>query len=331
MRKGPFRERDPRMLAILGTLALAVAVAASLLVPQAIFYARTSSYTAELANAAGLKVGDPVFIAGVPSGKVTDIELAGDRVLAQFQMDNARHVGAATTAAVKIRTVLGKRYLDIKSHGEGELDPDTAIPLSRTEVPFTLDDLSRAANKTSEEIDLDALRALMTSFDRDGPDPELTGKALDGIVKATRVFNKHTAAFKGLLGGAQKVSQSLLDQSGTLVKLVNDADLVASALAKRRDAIATLIADVASLSKQLNSFLDTNEPEINSLMRRLDMITRSLSATQQEFNATLKQFAPLTRYLANVGGHGPWGDTWSPSSIVPDNLLCAAGLVSGCS
>lgn len=327
----PFRERDPRTLAIWGTLALVVAVAASLIVPQLIFYSRTGSYSAEFANTAGLRVGDPVSIAGVPSGRVTDIELAGDRVLVSFRLDRSRDLGAATTAGVRVHTVLGKRYLDLKSRGEGELDSDQPIPLSRTEVPFTLDDLSRAADKTSEEIDLQALKKLMSTIVEDSPEPVVTGRALDGITKATKVFNRHSDSFKALLRGTQRVTGSLLEQSDTLVKVLGDADLIADTLAKRRDAISALIADVAKLSKRLSAFLDTNRPQIEPLMRRLDVITSSMKATQSEFNATLKQFAPTTRYLANIGGQGPWGDTWAPASIMPDNLLCTAGLVRGCS
>lgn len=327
----PFRERDPRTLAIWGTIALVVAVAASLLLPQLIFYSRTGSYSAEFVNTAGLRVGDPVSIAGVASGRVTSVELAGDRVLVEFRLDKSRKLGAASTAGVKVHTVLGKRYLDLKSRGGGELDEDRPIPLSRTEVLFTLDDLSRAADKTSEEIDLDALKRLMSTIVKDSPDPEITGRALEGITKATSVFNRHTTSFKAMLRGAQRVTGSVLEQTGTLVKLLNDTDLVAATLAKRRDAITNLIADVASLSKRLSVFLDTNRPVIEPLMERLDVITRSLEASQQDFNAMLKQFAPLTRYLANITGQGPWGDTWAPASIVPDNVLCVSGLVSGCS
>lgn len=327
----PFRERDPRTLAIFGTVAIVVIVAASLLLPQAIFYARTTTYSAEFENAAGLGINDPLFMAGVPSGRVSNIELAGDRVLVSFRMDNGRTLGSATSAGVKVQTVLGKRYLDVKSSGEGELEPDKAIPLSRTSVPFSLDDLSRSAAKATEEIDLDALRGLMSTLETDSPDPQITSDALDGVVRATEVFTKHSANFKSMIRGAQQVTKGLLDQKDTLVQLLGDTDLIAGTLAKRRDAIRKMITDVANLSKQLASFLDVNRPEIETLIGRLDTITATLRKTQQDFNATLKQFAPASRYISNNFGNGPWGDVVGPAAIVPDNLLCVAGLVNGCS
>ncbi|MGH3519912.1 MAG: MCE family protein [Haloechinothrix sp.] len=326
--RGPFRERDPRQLALWGTIALAVVVAASLLLPQAIFYLRTATYSAEFENAAGLQAGDPVYIAGVASGKVTDIELAGEKVLVNFRMDTGRNLGADTEAGVKIQTVLGKRYLDLRPAGEGQLDPDIPIPLSRTEVPFSLDDLSRAAAETSEEIDLDALKSLMRTLQQDSPDPELVGKAFDGIAKASAVFTKHSDQFTGLLRSAQSVTKGLLDQKDTLVRLLGDADLVATTLAQRRDAIGRMINDIADLSTLMAEFLDTNKPVIESLIGRLEVITKTLRATQQDFNETLRQFTASTRYFSNVTGQGRWADVGAPvAGPIPDNVLCVAQLV----
>lgn len=327
----PFRERDPRTLAIVGVIVLVVVVTASLLLPQVVFRARTTTYQAEFANAAGLRTGDPVYIAGVPSGRVSEIELAGDRALVSFRMNDSRELGVSTTAGVRIRTVLGKRFLDVKPAGGGELNPDQPIPLSRTSVPFSLDDLSRSAAKATDEIDLDALRGLLSTLQTDSPDPQLVGDALDGVVRATKVFNKHSAKFKALITGANQVTEGLLEQKATLVKLLGDADLIASTLARRKEAIGQLIADVAALSKELSSFLDQNRPAVDSLITRLDTITATLKATQKDFNATLKQFAPASRYIANNFGTGPWGDVVGPAAIIPDNVLCVAGLVSGCS
>lgn len=327
----PFRERDPRTLAIIGTLVVAVVVASSLLLPQAVFYARTTHYSAEFANAAGLQTGDPVYIAGVPSGRVSTIELAGTHALVGFRMESGRSLGEQTTAGIKIQTVLGKRYLDLVPRGGGELDPDTPIPLARTSVPFSLDDLSRSAAKATEEIDLDALRGLLDTLERDAPDPQLAGAALQGVARASKVFVKHDQAFTRLIDGAERVTRGLLAQKDTLVSLLGDADLIAATLSKRSAAIGRLISDIATLSRQLESFLDTNRPRIDSLLTRLTTITKTLERTQQDFNATLTQFAPASRYISNTFGHGPWGDVVGPAAIVPDNVLCLTGVVRGCS
>ena len=58
--------------AVLGTAGIVTLVTLMLLatgLPQWRYLARTDSYSAELANAAGLTTADPVVIAGVPAGR----------------------------------------------------------------------------------------------------------------------------------------------------------------------------------------------------------------------------------------------------------------------
>lgn len=327
----PFRERDPQMLAIVGVIVIVAVIVASLLAPQLIFRLQTTTYTAEFGNAAGLLPGDPVVISGVTAGRVSDIELDGRKVLVSFRIKSARKFGEASTIGIKIKTILGKRYLDLIPLGDTEMDPDRVIPLSQTSVPFSLDDLSRSAAKATEEIDLQALKALMDSLAEDTPDAELTGRALNGVVRATQVFNQHAQTFKAMIRGAQQATKGLLEQKDTLIQLLGDTDAVMSTLAQRREAIGTMIADVTNLSRVLASFLDTNRPQISSLLRRLDTVTKTLKRTQKDFNETLRQFGPAARYMANTMGHGPWADVGAPAFIVPDNILCAANIVRGCS
>ncbi|SNR48245.1 phospholipid/cholesterol/gamma-HCH transport system substrate-binding protein [Haloechinothrix alba] len=326
----PFRERDPRVLAAVGSVLLVAIVASSLLLPQAIFYSRTSDYSAELENATGLAPDDPVYVAGVRAGRVSDIEIAGDRAVVHFRMDDGKRVGEDSTASVKIKTVLGQRYLDIASKGEGTLDPSDTIPLSRTSVLYTLDELSRSAKHSAEELDLGTLRELMASLEQDTPDGELLGEALDGVSATAEMFTRHSDQFQALLSGTREVTDSILEQSDTLVTLLGDADLVADVLAQRKETISRLIQDISALSRDLENFVDTNRPEIDNVLERMDTITRTLSETQDEFDEMLRQFAPTTRYIANTFGQGPWGDVAGPAGPLPDNILCLAGLLEGC-
>ncbi|RZS31225.1 phospholipid/cholesterol/gamma-HCH transport system substrate-binding protein [Herbihabitans rhizosphaerae] len=326
----PFRERDPLKLTIAGLLVGTLLVAGSLVVPQAFFYARTTDYAAELANAAGLQVDDQVHIAGVPAGRVTELGLAGDRVLVRFRLNRDQPLGEATRAAVKIQTILGKRYLSVEPAGGGRLDGDRPIPLARTSVPYSLQDLAGSAEKTTAELDLERLRTLVRTLRAEAPDPRLTGEALRGVTAVSEVFTKHSKQFGEVLAGAQKVTDTLLSQQGTLVTLLGDANIVASTLAEHRGVIRALINDVNAMSRQLIDFLRVNKPVIDPLVRRFDVITASLVANEQALSRTLNVLAPGARYLANATGNGPWLDVTAPAGPIPDNALCAVGLVKGC-
>ncbi|WP_410660574.1 MCE family protein [Amycolatopsis sp. lyj-112] len=325
-----FRERDPAKLAGAGLFLLITAVAAAIVLPQVVFYQRTTDYAAELANASGLRPDDQVFIAGVPSGRVRTVELAGDRVRVGLRLDHDQTLGAATTAGVKLQTILGKRYLDVQPRGDGRIPAGGTIPLARTSVPFSLDDLGRSAAKTTEQLDLGALKQMISTLRQNTPDANLAAQALRGVGAATTVFDKYSEQLKGLLAGAQSVTGTLVSQQDSLVKLLGDADLITKALVDRKATLETLIADLASLSTQVRSFLDTHRPIVKPLLDRLETVSKTLAENQRQIGRTLDLLAPAGRYLANAGGNGPWLDVTGPAGPVPDDILCALGVVKGC-
>ena len=110
--------------ATLGTAGIITLLAIMLVavgVPRIVYHNSTTEYTAELANASGLTSADPVLVAGVPAGRIEQISLAGDRVNVRFRLDNGQRLGDQTTAGVRLRTVLGKRYLEVIPAGSGSV------------------------------------------------------------------------------------------------------------------------------------------------------------------------------------------------------------------
>ena len=111
-------------LGVVGIALIGALLLAALAVPQGWYLVRTGAYSAEFANAGGLTAADPVYVAGVPAGRVDSVELAAGRVEVHFRLDDRQSLGDRTRAAVKLRTVLGKRYLEITPAGSGPVGPD---------------------------------------------------------------------------------------------------------------------------------------------------------------------------------------------------------------
>lgn len=63
------RNANPIVLGVAGMTLVAILMLVALAAPTVTYWLRTDSYTAELANAAGLKPNDPVYVAGVPAGR----------------------------------------------------------------------------------------------------------------------------------------------------------------------------------------------------------------------------------------------------------------------
>ena len=77
--------------------------------------------TPTFSEAGGLKANDEVRVAGVRVGKVRGVELDGDHVRVEFQVDEAAEFGPETGAEIHVKTLLGAMYLGARAGG---LRPD---------------------------------------------------------------------------------------------------------------------------------------------------------------------------------------------------------------
>ncbi|CPS50599.1 Putative MCE family protein [Mycobacteroides abscessus] len=98
----------------LGFIAIAVigALVGGMLLVKAIGFGYTT-YTAEFAQAASLRAGQPITVAGIPMGTVTSMKLVGDHVEAKLSVSDDVKLGKDTKAAIRVTTILGSRYLDL--------------------------------------------------------------------------------------------------------------------------------------------------------------------------------------------------------------------------
>jgi phospholipid/cholesterol/gamma-HCH transport system substrate-binding protein len=130
----PFRERNPLPIGIIGIVTILAIVLLAFNANALPFIGGGDTYHADFGDAAGLKTGDDVRIAGVKVGKVTSLDLDGAKVRVGFQVDSGTDVGPDSTADIKIKTLLGQKYIALTPLGSGHLRHD--IPLSRTTTPL---------------------------------------------------------------------------------------------------------------------------------------------------------------------------------------------------
>ncbi len=87
-------------------------------------------------------------VAGVKVGKVTGVSLDGDRVKVRFKVKDT-WVGDRSTAAIKIKTLLGEKYLAVDPLGPAAQNPDQTIPASRTVSPY---DVTQALSGLADTV-----------------------------------------------------------------------------------------------------------------------------------------------------------------------------------
>jgi len=320
----PIAQRDPFKLGLLavaaGLLVMAFVVAIS------VVSFGTRSYTAMLAQTAGLREGEDVQVAGVPVGEVTGIELAGDQVKVTFNADHDVHLGQETTASVKVATLLGTHYLQLDPRGSGDLT-DGTIPIGQTSVPYNLQDVLDEGTSRLEELDADklaaALTAMSTSIEGSGDD---LGAALTGVSRLSTMITDRSGQTTALLRAARSVTEQLSSSSDDILGLMRQTNLVLAEVTARREAIHRLLVESTRLSNNLVSIVEATRADLRPALRDFEAALATLKAQDRQLKHVLEVMAPAVRYLTNATGQGPWVDLYLPDTgLTPNDLQCKAG------
>jgi len=321
----PFRRDDPFRIGIAAIVALAVAGLLILVISVIPFGA--STYHAQLAHTAGLRAKEGVQVAGVEVGEVKSLKIVGQHVEVAFTVDKDIRMGAQTTAAVKVGTLLGTHYLAVEPRGSGTL-PNATIPLARTAVPFNLQDVIDEGTDAVEDLDgakiAESLSVVGDTLEAAGPS---LGPAFKGITRISDVITRRDAQIAELLKASRSISTQLSESTGDLTELMRQSNLVIEELIKRRKAIRNLLSDVSSITASIDGILDDNADKLGPMLKDLDAITTVLNARDDQLRTALHNLAVGSRYFANATGDGPFINLYFTDSI-PNKLRC--GIPGSC-
>lgn len=315
----PFRERNPLPIGAVG-LAVVGAVMVGALYPEAVpFVGGGTTYTAQFREAGGLTTADEVRVAGVRVGAVEAVELDGSHVRVDFSVESGHDelaLGRETGASIRIKTLLGRKYLSLEPAGDGALDPDAEIPLTRTVAPYDVVDAFSDLASTTERIDTDRLAtALDTLAETFENTPDDVRASLDGLSRLSKTVASRDDELHTLLEHANDVTAVLSDRDEDLVELMRDTDLLLVEIRARRDLIHEVLVTSQELSDQLVALVRENREHLTPTLKRLRAVIDTLEQNQDDLERSIELLGPFVRVFANTLGTGPWFDTYIPNLV----------------
>jgi phospholipid/cholesterol/gamma-HCH transport system substrate-binding protein len=318
-----FRSRNPITIGITGLIVIGLGLLAAIYSDDLPIIGGGTTYKAEFSEAAGIKSTDEVRIAGVKVGKVTGVKLSGDKVLVSFKVKDA-WVGDRTRAAIKIKTLLGQKFLSLEPDGTTEMDPSAPIPRSRTLAPYDVLEAFRGLAETVDAVDTPQLaksfEVLTDTFS--GTSDNVKG-ALNGLSALSKTISSRDDQLAKLLDNTQQISQTLADRDAEVAKLLEDGNKLLDEIRKRKDAISSLLTGTQKLSVQLRGLVDDNNKQLDPVLTQLDQFTKMLQRNQDDLGKGIEKLAPFVRQFTNTLGNGRWFDNYIcgllPPSIGPIN------------
>jgi phospholipid/cholesterol/gamma-HCH transport system substrate-binding protein len=321
----PFRERNPVPIGAVGIVLLVSLVTVAFRAQDLPIIGCGKTYHANFSDASGLKSQDDVRVAGVKIGKVTGLSLDHKAVRVDFCVKGA-HLGDQTTAAIKIKTLLGQKYVALDPQGSGKLKTSSAIPLERTSTPFDVTTAFIGLAKTIEDIDTKQLAtAFNTLADTFKDSPDSVRSSLTGLQRLSQTVASRDTAVRSLLQHAHGVTQVLASRNSEVLKLIDDGDLLLRTGQQQRTVIHELLINTARLADQLTALVKENKARLGPALTNLRRTLTILNDQEVHLDRTLHLLAPFVRDFTNTLANGRWFDTFvanlgTPLQVEPNTV-----------
>ncbi len=312
-------DRNPLKIGVVGTLITAAVLMGVLNYDKLPFVNGARDYSAYFADAAGLRPDSPVEVAGLRVGKVSGIELDGAQVLVKFDIDGDIHVGDRSEAAIKTKTILGSKFVEITPRGDaGQSGP---IPIGRTTSPYQLADALGDLSTTVSGLDTDELSAslatLAETFSETPPDVRV---AVQGASRFADVIAQRDQQVRSLLSRASKVSQVLSERSDQIVNLVADTNALLVALQSQSSALDAIAGNISAVSRQVHGFIDENRQTFAPALNKLNGVLTILEQRKEKLQDAIKRLNAYSMSLGESISSGPFFNGYV-SNILPGQFL----------
>ena len=317
-----FRERNPVVIGAIGLSIVAVGVLAAFRIDD-VAALTGRSYEAAFHDASGLTPGNEVRVAGVRVGKVTDVGLARHGVEPYVQVgfrleDDGIRLGRQTGATIRIKTVLGQKYLALAPAGDGQLREHSEIPLERTASPFDVMQAVTGLAGTLDQIDTKQLATAFTTLAQTFADtPASVQTSLQGLSRLSETIASRDAELRQLLDRAHQVTGVLAARDEEFRKLVADGDALLAEVSRRRDAIHELLVGTNDLATQLSGLVADNRAQLEPALQQLRGVVAILQRNRDNLEQTLQRMGPFLDAFANVVGNGRWFDSYLRGLLQP--------------
>lgn len=320
-----FSERNLTRLGVIGTAVLAVFFIVMFTVNGIAFVDGTKHYEAEFAEAAGLQPGDEVQVAGVKVGKVDNVELNGSRVRVGLDVEESARLGTQSTAAIKVLTVLGKKFVELVPRGQGSLEDGATIPLVRTRSPYDVTQALSDLTGTVEDLDVKTITGAIdaTSSVLEELPPNLR-TSLKGMSRLSQTIASRDKALGELLDHAEGVSGVLAARNKQISTLLADGSTLLTALNERKQTIRELIINIRLVTQELSGLVADNQETLGPALTQLKSVLDTLNKNYQNISEAITRLGPFARQLGEAVSTGPFFEAYV-QNLVPTNMAPQLG------
>jgi phospholipid/cholesterol/gamma-HCH transport system substrate-binding protein len=269
----------------------AAAVVAAIVIVAVLFFAGAGSYTvhAVFLNGGQLVSGDQVQVGGRPVGSIEKIALTQDgRARVDMKLDEFSPLHEGTSATIRATSLSGiaSRYVSL------DLGPDSA--------PKIPDGGAILAERTTTPVDLDQLFDALDPTTLAGLQKVVKGSATQYAGKAAQA-NLSLKYFNPTLSTGSRLVREIITDQVTFQRFVTDTSRTVSAIAARRDDLASLVGNADQTAAAIgdeNVALGQALGLLPTSLRKANTTFVNLRATLDDLDTLVSASKPATKNLA---------------------------------
>jgi phospholipid/cholesterol/gamma-HCH transport system substrate-binding protein len=314
-----FSERNPFVIGAIGAAMTAGVVLLSLNYQKIPGFNQNKEYSAYFAEAGGLTPSAVVQVSGFKVGSVDSISLDGSQVLVTFSLDKGIRIGDRTEAAIKTKSLLGSKILEITPRGEGDLTQP--IGIDRTRSPYQLPDALGDLTSAISGLDTDQLSTSLDTLSQTFADtPPALQAAVEGIGRFSNTLDKRDAELRKLLQNANKVTGVLAERSDQVVTLVRDTNALLVQLQSQSAALDQISGNISAVTQQIKGFIGENRDTFKPAVDKLNGVLALVDNHKEQVQKAIKGLVLYATGLGESVGSGPFFKAYI-SNLLPGQFV----------
>ena len=235
----------------------------------------------DLPDSGGIFTAAEVTYRGVTVGRVGDLRLTDNGVQADLRLDDCSRpkIPANTTAIVTDRSVIGEQYVNlVPSSGSGPyLSEGETIPMSRTAVPVSAQQLLTNIDALINSVDVPALRTAISEL---GAAFANRGQDLGTLLDASHAFlttaQQNLSQTLALLRSSATVLGTQLAEGDALAGFTHGLNLLSGQLKASDPDLRTLLDDGPADLDVVQDFIRGNGTDLGAMIANLAVTGETL-------------------------------------------------------
>ncbi len=252
----------------------------------------TYALKAVYSSAPGLFPGAAVDVLGVKVGTVNSVENVGDTVLVGLKVNSGTKIPAQAVASLVAPQLLGQPDVDLNPGytGGALLAHGATIPLSRTTVPISTDEVLKEVQRTLNAVNPHAVGSLVTNLaqDLDGQGAALN-KLIQNAAGTIQLLADKGDDLGQLNGTLAQLTGTLDDDTSQIEQLVSEYDTVSGVIAQHSGQLNDALTQLTGASSALVGVLTPNLKPLEADVGTVTTVGRTLDRNLNSVDEILQQ------------------------------------------